>query len=298
MNELRRLVSQNSSVEEIRGIGSELKDDFSSHRTSLEALVKEVQGVVDQAGSSLKNLDKMEGLFKDLKDSSDKINTRVLDKTMENLRRQQDLLSNLISEHREQLDIRLEEIQGDMQLQNKNVGQLTHISLKDREKDQQIGEQRNLDWLNKFDSLVNHNTSLRDFVEVNIKGIEEKMKDIRSLLLAQTQMPRETEKWTDKLDRNEKRHMVLMSEGFGIINKKLDEAAKARSQALAAINTRIHEENLNLGNNTSELQLLQLDGVNMMLNNHLQKTQQSVVMSVFVVGIITPVVIYTISKFL
>ena len=51
MNELRRLVSQNSSVEEIQAIGSELKEDFSGHRTSLAGLVTEVQAVVEKAGS-------------------------------------------------------------------------------------------------------------------------------------------------------------------------------------------------------------------------------------------------------
>merc|ERR1719481_1849033 len=59
MNELRRLVSQNSSVEEIRGIGSELKEDFSSHRSNLQTLVNEIQCVVEDAGNSFKHMDEM-----------------------------------------------------------------------------------------------------------------------------------------------------------------------------------------------------------------------------------------------
>ena len=62
MNELRRLVSQNSSVEEIRGIGSELKEDFSSHRSNLQTLVNEIQCVVEDAGNSFKHMDEMKNL--------------------------------------------------------------------------------------------------------------------------------------------------------------------------------------------------------------------------------------------
>jgi len=298
MNELRRLVSQNSSVEEIQAIGTELKEDFSSHRDSLHTLVTEVQEVVETAGTSLQNLDRMEELFNILRDSSDKINTRVLDQTVEELRSQQELLSKVICEHREQLDMRLEELQGDMFMQNKNVGQLTHITLKDREKEQKSAEQRELDWRGKIESLTKQNESLREVLHTNTKGIEEKMKDVRSLLLAQTQVPRETEKWTEKLDRNERMQMAIMQDGFEYVNKKLDEAAQARSQALSAIQTRIHSEHEEQQNqpHSQELQLLELDSVTMLLNNHQKKTQQSVIMSALVVGILTPVLVFSFSK--
>merc|ERR1712142_537489 len=260
MNELRRLVSQNSSVEEIQAIGSDLKEDFSAHRDSLHKLVSEVQEVVETAANSLQNLDRMEELFNILKLSSDKINTRVLDQTIEDLRSQQEVLSKVISEHREQLDVKLEELQGDMFLQNKNVGQLTHITLKD----------------------------------------EEKIKDIRSLLLAQTQVPRETEKWAQSLERTERTQIALLQDGFEHVNRKLDEAADARSQALAAIQNRIHTEHAEhqYQPHSSELHLLELDSVTMLLNNHQKKTQKAVVMSALVVGIMTPVLVFSFSKFM
>jgi len=296
MNELRRLVSQNSSVEEIQAIGTELKEDFSGHRDSLATLVTEVKGVIEQAGSSLQNLDKMEELFTTLRDSSDKINTRVLDKTVEELRKQQELLSKVISEHREQLDTRLEELQGNMFVQNKNVGQLTHITLKDREKEQKAAENREVEWRGKIEALSKQNEALKDVLNANTKGIEEKMKDVRSLLLAQTQVPRETERWAEKVDRNEKRNMMILQEGFDNLNKKLNEAAQARNQALAAManmNNKEHKENHN-----PELQLLQLDSVTVLLNNHQKKTQQAVIMSALVVGILTPVAVFSFSKLL
>ena len=42
MNELRRLVSQNSSVEEIQAIGAALTEDFEQHQADLARLVVEV----------------------------------------------------------------------------------------------------------------------------------------------------------------------------------------------------------------------------------------------------------------
>ena len=301
MNELRRLVSQNSSVEEIQAIGSDLKEDFSAHRDSLHKLVSEVQEVVKTAASSLQNLDRMEELFNILKQSSDKINTRVLDQTIEELRNQQEVLSKVISEHREQLDMKMEELQGDMFVQNKNVGQLTHISLRDREKDLKASELRDQEWRGKIGALTMQSDNLKDMLSANTKGIEEKIKDIRSLLLAQTQVPRETEKWAENLERTERIQIALLQDGFEYVNKKLDEAADARSQALAAIQTRIlntehsehHHQPL-----SSELHLLELDSVTMLLNNHQKKTQQAVIMSALVVGIMTPVLVFSLSRFM
>jgi len=300
MNELRRLVSQNSSVEEIQAIGSDLKEDFSAHRDSLHKLVSEVQEVVETAANSLQNLDRMEELFNILKLSSDKINTRVLDQTIEDLRSQQEVLSKVISEHREQLDVKLEELQGDMFLQNKNVGQLTHITLKDKEKDFKAAEQRDQEWRGKIEALTMQSDKLKEMISSNTKGIEEKIKDIRSLLLAQTQVPRETEKWAQSLERTERIQIALLQDGFEHVNRKLDEAADARSQALAAIQNRIHTEHAEhqYQTHSSELHLLELDSVTMLLNNHQKKTQKAVVMSALVVGIMTPVLVFSFSKFM
>ena len=76
MAELRRLVSQNSSVEEIQAIGDGLAKDFKAHQEDLARLlvaicrvdfnqlvcrlVSEVQGVVEEAGGNLKHLSAME----------------------------------------------------------------------------------------------------------------------------------------------------------------------------------------------------------------------------------------------
>ena len=44
--------------------------------------------MVEHSGNSLQNLDRMDELFNILWDSSEKINTRVLDKTFEKLKNQ------------------------------------------------------------------------------------------------------------------------------------------------------------------------------------------------------------------
>merc|ERR1712013_224753 len=252
-------------------------------------------------GTTINNRMRMNELFNILKQSSDKINTRVLDQTIEELRNQQEVLSKVISEHREQLDMKMEELQGDMFVQNKNVGQLTHITLRDREKDLKASELRDQEWRGKIGALTMQSDNLKDMLSANTKGIEEKIKDIRSLLLAQTQVPRETEKWAENLERTERIQIALLQDGFEYVNKKLDEAADARSQALAAIQTRIinteHSEHQHQPH-SSELHLLELDSVTMLLNNHQKKTQQAVIMSALVVGIMTPVLVFSLSRFM
>ena len=65
-----------------------------------------------------------------------------MDQTVEELKNQ--LLSEVISEHREKLGMTLEELQvaGDMFMHNRNVGQLNRVTLKDREKEQKSVGQR------------------------------------------------------------------------------------------------------------------------------------------------------------
>ena len=78
MNELRRLVSQNNTVEEIRAIGSQLESDFSSHRTSLAGLVTAVENIINKADTSVESLSKMNELCQMMKEASDKINVRLV----------------------------------------------------------------------------------------------------------------------------------------------------------------------------------------------------------------------------
>ena len=70
-----------------------------------------------------------------LKESSDRLNTRVLDTRVGELAGHQDVLAKTIAEHQDKLDKRMEDIQSDLFVQTKNVSQLSHITLKDREKE-------------------------------------------------------------------------------------------------------------------------------------------------------------------
>ena len=100
MNELRRLVSQNNTVEEIRAIGDKLDADFSSHRTSMAGLVTAVENVISKADTSVDSLERMTELCAVMQEASDKINVRTIDTGLDDLRSQQQLLSGVISELR------------------------------------------------------------------------------------------------------------------------------------------------------------------------------------------------------
>ena len=140
------------------------------------------------------------------------------------------------------------------------------------------------------DSLVSQSEQLREMMQLNIKAIEEKIKDVRSLLLHQSQQPKEAEKWLEKVERVEKTQMLLVQKGFENVNRKLDEAAESRRQALSAMRGQRSEN--------SELHLLELDNISSVLRDHQKRTQQSVLMTGLVVGVLTPVVLFAINKLL
>ena len=120
------------------------------------------------------------------------------------------------------------------------------------------------------------------------------MKDIRSLLLHQSQVPRETEKWIEKLERVEKTQLLLVQKGFDNVISKLDEAAETRRQALAAMRGQQRQTVVNKDN--SELQLMELDNMSVLMREHQQKTQNAVIVTGLVVSVLTPVVMYAINK--
>ena len=167
--------------------------------------------------------------------------------------------------------------------QRKQLQALNASALKDREKDQKLQEKRDNDFRITSDSLNQQSISLRDTMLNTMKVIDEKMKDVRSLLLHQSQVPRETEKWIEKLERVEKTQLLLVQKGFDNVLSKLDEAAETRRQALAAMRGQrqlIREEN-------SEVQLMELDNMSVLMREHQQKTQNAVIMTGLVVSVLT-----------
>ena len=283
MNELRRLVSQNNTVEEIRAIGSELKEDFSSHRSSLEEVIR-------KADSSVNSLENMGQLCEAMREASEKINVRAVDSSLENLRHQQDLLSGVISDQKEELSRRVDEMVAELFGQSKQLQLLSQVGEREREKGERLWEGRETEFRATSDSLVSQSEQLREMMQLNIKAIEEKIKDVRSLLLHQSQLPKEAEKWLEKVERVEKTQMLLVQKGFENVNRKLDEAAESRRQALSAMRGQRSEN--------SELHLLELDNISSVLRDHQKRTQQSVLMTGLVVGVLTPVVLYAINKLL
>ena len=283
MNELRRLVSQNNTVEEIRAIGTELREDFSSHKESLE-------DVIEKADSSVKSLEKMGELCDSMREASQKINVREIDSSLEELRHQQNQLSEVIGNHGEELHTRVDQLMADLISQSHQLEQMEELAARERDRQERLAEARDSQLRVTSESLVQESEQLREMMTVNIKAIEEKMKDVRSLLLHQSQIPKEAEKWLEKVERVEKTQMLLVQKGFDNVNRKLDEAAESRRHAVAAMRGQRSE--------SSELHLMELDNISALLRDHQKRTQQSVLLTGLVVGVLTPAVLYAINKLL
>jgi len=287
MNELRRLVSQNNTVEEIRAIGSQLESDFSSHRTSLAGLVTAVENIINKADTSVESLSKMNELCQMMKEASDKINVRSIDTSLENLKVQQEMLSGAVSEHREQVDTRLQDVMTDIFAQRQQLIQLHSAAAKEKERDQKVQDKRDLDLKLTSESLNQNSNALKETMLNCMKSIDEKMKDVRSLLLHQSQVPKETEKWIEKLERVEKTNLLIVQKSFDNVNKKLDEAAEARRQTLAAMRRQHQSDN-------EEIQLLEMDNMSVLMKESQVQTQRTIIMT----GALLGVFIYGINKFL
>ena len=123
-----------------------------------------------------------------LKESSDRLNTRVLDTRVGELAGHQDVLAKTIAEHQDKLDKRMEDIQSDLFVQTKNVSQLSHITLKDREKEVVERETREEAFRKQLGTLVRQGETLESTMQSNTRDIQERMKDVRSLLLMEAQV--------------------------------------------------------------------------------------------------------------
>ena len=261
MNELRRLVSQNNAVEEIKEIGDNLTADFSSHRSSLSGLVTAVENVVSKADTSVGNLERMEELCEVVRGASEKINVRSLDSNLDELRKQQETLNTAISEHREQVDSRVGEILADIFDQKRQMQEINSLAVRDRESDQKQMDKREADFRATSDSLNHRSGELRETIMNSVKVIDDKIKDVRSLLLHQSQVPKETEKLIEKLERVEKAQLLLVQRGFESVMTKLDEAAETRRQALSVMRIQQRQQQSQLKQDNSEMALMEMDNM-------------------------------------
>ena len=243
------------------------------------------------ADHSVDNLERMSELCDIMKESSDKINVRGIDKSLEELRQQQESLNSVITSHRDQVDAKIQELLEDIFSQRQQLQVINAAAVKDREKDLKLHEKREAELKATSESMSQQSSALRETMLNSVKSIDEKMKDVRSLLLHQSQVPKETEKWIEKLERVEKTQMLLVQKGFDNVNRKLDEAAESRRHTLSALRGQYRSD-------TAELQVMELDNMSVMMAEHQRKTQHAVVMTGLVVGVMTPIVMYAVNKLL
>lgn len=321
MNELRRLVSQNNSVEEIQAIGERLKGDFAVHQTAMASLVTEVNTVVEQAGSSLANLDKMEGLFSSLKESSQRFDTKELDTSLAGLLEQQQQLVESIRDHRLQQEEKVEQIHEKIAEQVATVCNSMNAQQKEREEAEKerkmaekerkkserewadhASEKRDSELLGRMNTLLVENKAMEVVVVNNIKDMEEKIKSIQTILAWEAKLPKfDRVKWTEHLERGEKRQTEIIRAGFDGLTKQLTQSSLARQETLASISAKLRP-----APTSPAVQLphsipppvVELGGVVELLDQQQVRTQQTVIMSAVVVALVTPFTVFVFNKML
>jgi len=265
MNELRRLVAQNSTGEEIREIGSEITRSLDEHEKELSSLTVQVHGILNQAKAGLENLDKVESVVQSLKKSEEKINTRTLEETLMKVQGRQTALSDLITKHEQVLDEKLEAIKSDIFVQSTNVGKLAHIQLKDRERDQKVGEERGTFLKKNFETLTTQNLDLNQSMITFAKEIDDKIKDVRSLLLVEHRMPKFENKLLDRLIVLETSQKKLLASFLQFVSSQPPEVRVGASNA---------------------------ETITAILETHHKRTRQTVILSTLMVAVLTPLAVY------
>ena len=92
--------------------------------------------------------------------------------------------------------------------------EINSLAVKDRESDNKQLDKWEADFRATSDSLNQKSAELRETIMNSVKVIDDKMKDVRSLLLHQSQVPKETEKLIEKLERLEKTQLLLIQRAF------------------------------------------------------------------------------------
>lgn len=277
MKELRRLVQQNSAVEEIQEVGAELSSSLDSHEKELSSLTVQVETILNQAKSSLDSLNKMDGVVMSLQDSSSKINTKFLEDSLTKVQGKQESLSQLISNHEKMLDEKIEAIKSDIFVQNTNVGKLAHIQLKDREKDQQLRSEREVFLKKSFEFIHKQYVDLQSAINSYSKDIDDKIKDVRSLLLVDQGLPKFENKLLDRLSQLEKSNALILKQVH-------TSTSPSPSQPSADSN--------NSSNSVTSNELA------LILESHHNRTRQTVVLSTIMVAVLTPVAVYAVNHVL
>ena len=122
-------------------------------------------------------------------------------------------------------------------------------------------DKREADFRATSDSLNHKSAELRETIMNSVKVMDDKIKDVRSLLLHQSQVPKETEKLIEKLERLEKTQLLLVQRGFDTVTAKLDEAAETRRQTMSVLRIQQRQQQSQLKQDNSEALLMEYDNM-------------------------------------
>jgi len=288
MRELRQLVAKNSTVEEVQIIGAELIESLDSHEKELSDLTVKVEHVLNQAKSGLTNLEKIEGLADAMHDSSKKISTGVLEQNLSILMKSQEKLSQLIDEHQQVIQENIERMKTDLIVQSTNVNNLAHIQLKDRERDKQIRGDREIFMKKSFDSITKQNSDLQHCINSYSKEIDDKVKDVRSMLINDQRIPKLEDRLVDKIKAMEETQQAILKKQ-NILTIQTSEKEKEKPKPVPVpvpVPVSVSKSKL------------ELESITAVLEEHHERTRQTVILSTLMVAVFTPLAVFCASKML
>ena len=144
---------------------------------------------------------------------------------------------------------------------------------KEKEYEDTIMKQRTEELKRKLDALVDQNTNVLKVVEVNQKEVDIKMKDVRSILLQNSLLPR--------VDPT----LVKMLENIEMTQKNMEKNQKM-------IRDTGHENSKPLVREQQEIMLKVDEHLQAVLDDHEARTRQTVIMS----GVVMAVILLAASK--
>merc|ERR1719481_1313120 len=190
MNELRRLVSQNNSVEEIRELGDQMKTEFTEHRTKLSDLVTEVTNVIESTSEGLGRVERVGDIVHSLEDSSQRFSLGTIDDIVTKVEQKQQELGNEFE------DFKTVQLGAFSQLKQEIIGQASEL-----EKDYEASLNENLKIFNKSNEKLSsqikelketiaNNNSLENLMLSLAQDFDLKLTELSSLVSADMRAPK------------------------------------------------------------------------------------------------------------
>merc|ERR1719481_682700 len=298
MNELRRLVSQNNSVEEIRELGDQMKTEFTEHRTKLSDLVTEVTNVIESTSEGLGRVERVGDIVHSLEDSSQRFSLGTIDDIVTKVEQKQQELGNEFE------DFKTVQLGAFSQLKQEIIGQASEL-----EKDYEASLNENLKIFNKSNEklscqikdlkeTISNNNSLENLMLSLAQDFDLKLTELSSLVSAEMRAPKmDSHKFTEIIDKSNAIQSQMTRASFEDLSKKLSKYNNIRQETLASLSDKLNSISVEEQGIQTNQNLLLPHFVEV-VDYQQRQTQKTVLASAVIVTILTPCILFLGNKLL